>query len=461
MDTDLQELREKLESPDLSFITGGYLRYGLSQTTLQVTISKPRPVDIFEEFILRSAIDLNPPPTQAEIAEMLGIDPMFVKNITQTLEVNNNLDIDPDSVITVKSFTQELFIEKNCILQPQSTPQIYAIEDLLTGDVIFNHTPQKNAPFSLNILDVDDLIDDPVQLANESHFSLETLEEFISKNNHIFVTKYNEIESKTIYQTIGLLIFQDINSAYLIKVFSGEQEVEKLSNLLTEKLTIKQNFNLEELKSLLSPNIPDEIVTSVTQLQIPKFLSGKSMEPQQVYIGLPQRLADAVLWVGDKYRTNPLSRRPGGSDVVVEYHNGYVLGYDKIKYPPVYIHTFFPGIVEYGGDEFNRLDERQKLQIAKQKIARFYWRTDNNDQDYSTANFVEVWNSETSNEMPWESFRRFKHQQRNQYHFNFDEVSEFKPISIWDYYGYEPEYEDPIDKAERLYGIPDPRLVED
>ncbi len=29
------------------------------------------------------------------------------------------------------------------------------------------------------------------------------------------------------------------------------------------------------------------------------------------------------------------------------------------------------------------------------------------------------------------------------------------------YYGYEPNYENPMDMAERLYGVPDPRLVED
>jgi len=36
-----------------------------------------------------------------------------------------------------------------------------------------------------------------------------------------------------------------------------------------------------------------------------------------------------------------------------------------------------------------------------------------------------------------------------------------RPLTKLEYYGYEPDYECDIDLAERLYGVPDPRLVED
>ena len=41
--------------------------------------------------------------------------------------------------------------------------------------------------------------------------------------------------------------------------------------------------------------------------------------------------------VKDKYRTNELSLRPGGCTVVVEFMDGRVLEYDKIKNPGAYI----------------------------------------------------------------------------------------------------------------------------
>ncbi len=516
IDSHLKELREQLESPNLSFITGGYLRYSVRQTTVQVAVSEPRRADIFEEFVLQSALDLTPPPIEAEIAEMLGIDPMFVRDTTKTLHAYNNLVISSESALILKPLTQELFIDKKCILQPKSTQNIYAIEDPLTGDFGFTITPVKNAPVSLNILD--DLINDQNLLTNESRLSLEAIKVFICKNNDFFVTGYNEIESKKVYKIIGLLGFQNIKGDFLIKAFFGNKELQEISDKLT-KLTDQQQLTLENLAALLSPTIPSEVITSTRDSRIPRLLSRRntrrSIEPERVYIGLPLRLAHVVLWVDRTYRTNPLSHIPGGYDVVVEYHDGRALGYDWIKMPWAYIRTFFGGIIEYGPDEsdpdyppaptpdppsnpnpdpppnptpdlpkldgneshsgspgtgrtsdpkkgdFNKLDEKIQLEITKNKIARFYARKYNNEEEYSTAVFVEVWNSETSKEMPWNALKRFATKPQKQYYFEFDQVSEFNPTSILDYYGYEPEYEDPIDKAERLFGIPDPRLVED
>jgi hypothetical protein len=41
--------------------------------------------------------------------------------------------------------------------------------------------------------------------------------------------------------------------------------------------------------------------------------------------------------VGDEYRTNPLSLRPGGSIVSVVFSNGRTLEYDKVKSPKRYV----------------------------------------------------------------------------------------------------------------------------
>ncbi len=41
--------------------------------------------------------------------------------------------------------------------------------------------------------------------------------------------------------------------------------------------------------------------------------------------------------VGRSFRTNEMSYTPGGCTIVVEYNNGQVLEYDKVKYPQKYI----------------------------------------------------------------------------------------------------------------------------
>lgn len=45
------------------------------------------------------------------------------------------------------------------------------------------------------------------------------------------------------------------------------------------------------------------------------------------------------LRVGDQYRRNTLSIKPGGTSVVVSYTNGTVYIYDKIKNPTAYINS--------------------------------------------------------------------------------------------------------------------------
>jgi len=458
MDSQLDKLVEQSQLKEqLSFKRGGYLRYSMDQTTLQVTVSEPRKVDIFEEFVLRSALDIIPSPTEAEIAEMLGIDPMFVRNITETLQADNNLAISPESGIMVKPVTQELFIDKNCILKPKSTQQIYAINDALTGEFSFNITPFKNAPFALNRLD--DLTDLENQLNVQSGLNLESIQSFFCPNQEKIITQYQEIQSKEIWKVMVLLVFQNVLTGdHLIKVFVDEHEVQEISNKLTS-LENQGKFSLEKLESLLSPIIPSEVITS--QRESGRSNTRRSIEPERVYIGLPQHLADHVLWVNREYRTNALSHIPGGSDVVVEYHDGQALGYDWIKYTSIYIRTFFSGIIEYGADEFKRLDKQRQLEIVKDKITKFYTRKYKNEDEYSSVAFVEVWNSETSTEMPWESLEKFERKRKNRYHFDFKKVSNFRSRSVLDYYGYEPEHEAPMDKAERLWGIPDPRLLED
>ena len=41
--------------------------------------------------------------------------------------------------------------------------------------------------------------------------------------------------------------------------------------------------------------------------------------------------------VGDEFRTNPLSLKPGGSIVTVVFSDGRMLDYDKVKSPKKYV----------------------------------------------------------------------------------------------------------------------------
>lgn len=132
---------------------------------------------------------------------------------------------------------------------------------------------------------------------------------------------------------------------------------------------------------------------------------------KNIYIGLPEHLAPLVLWVGREYRTNRLSHIPGGSDVVVEYHDERVFGYDWIKSPPNYIRAIIAELVDYSPRAFKKLDEESQIEITKRKISRVFTRKYEDENERSTVPFTEIWNSETSDEMPWQSLERWGRQQ--------------------------------------------------
>lgn len=173
-----------------------------------------------------------------------------------------------------------------------------------------------------------------------------------------------------------------------------------------------------------------------------------------MYVGLPEHLVQQIFWVARETRTNSLSFIRGGSDIVVELCDGRVLGYDWVKKPIKYIREFFLGEIKFSWDAYTSVDRTEQTKLAKQVISKIFLRTWEDSDEYLTAPFTEVWNREVSDSLPWEI---------NSYNFGDDDLDEIHiPLTQIEYYGYELDgYEDSIEKAERLFGIPDPRLVED
>jgi hypothetical protein len=121
---------------------------------------------------------------------------------------------------------------------------------------------------------------------------------------------------------------------------------------------------------------------------------------KKVYLGLPSHLASKVFWVNREYRLNNLSHIPGGADVIVEYHDESVLGYDWIKMPSKYIKTFwYEHYIEIFPD-FDEWNEKQQLAEIKKKVKSIYARK-YSESDFETVPFQEVWNFKNSENTPW------------------------------------------------------------
>lgn len=167
---------------------------------------------------------------------------------------------------------------------------------------------------------------------------------------------------------------------------------------------------------------------------------------EKVYLGLPDHLVHRVQPVAREYRTNPLSHEPGGFDIVVEYKDGDVLLYDWIKRPSAYVAAFFSGGYE--------------LADKADGITRIFLRKYLTEEERPLAEFREVWNSVTSLEHPVVVLKA--HDLEPEKRKSYEEEFPYRPMSKREYYGGSiPVIEDPVDKAMRLFDIPDPRLLDD
>jgi hypothetical protein len=166
----------------------------------------------------------------------------------------------------------------------------------------------------------------------------------------------------------------------------------RTEELKKTRVNLKLQKEEAEQKNNLSPReLRAEFIRKINQRRL-----------KDIYLGLPIHLVDKVLWVSLEKRKNPLSHIPGGSDVVVEYHNGCAFGYNRIKLPSSYIYTILYNQME---DDFDYLAEQSQIAIVKDRVSKIFAREyDNQDERYHIP-FEEVWNSETSNNLPWQCFK--------------------------------------------------------
>jgi hypothetical protein len=147
--------------------------------------------------------------------------------------------------------------------------------------------------------------------------------------------------------------------------------------------------------------------------------------------GLPLHLHDQVLWVAKRFRTNSLSLKPGGSGVIVCYHQGKVLGYNNIKHPISYIKAIWDEDITKIYLDYNNWDEDDQLEEFKKHIKCIYAENTDKDSD-NYGKYQKIWDCNTSNKLPWESSKRTEKKS----------TGNWKPYSYSSYkkYGYKKKY---------------------
>jgi hypothetical protein len=261
IDDNLKNLVDEIEaqSSALSVLAARQFRYNLCQNRVEITIKKAREFNVLEEFIIRAGIEFNPPPTEDELASVLGLDPIFIRSTTANLRALQTLSATSPITVTPEGRS---FYEKGSVPQPPYSVQIYAISDTLNQKLTFQSEPLND--ISLNQPDLANFITVNHTSIDISSLSLAEIQQSIQASGlGLHVPEEGKIVTScrvvTTNQTIGkkislFVLFDVLEDKLSIQLRNGKQILESASNWL-ESLQTEGKISLQSLCELSDETI--------------------------------------------------------------------------------------------------------------------------------------------------------------------------------------------------------------
>ncbi|MEH1781849.1 MAG: hypothetical protein V7L26_22630 [Nostoc sp.] len=264
IDGNLKNFVDEIEaqSPSLSVLAAREFRYSLRQTPIEVNIKEPRQFNVLEEFIIRAAIEFQPPPTEDELASVLGLDSVFIKTTTATLRSLQTFSATSPLTVTPEGRS---FYEKGSVPQPPYPIQINAITDPLSDKITFQSESLNETVIKLP--DLADFITIDRTIADIASLPLEEIQKSIQASGlslHVpeegkIVTSCKVLAStQKIWRKISLfVIFDALEDKLRIQIRNGKQILESASNWL-EVLHNEGKISLQALCKLSTETIDFE-----------------------------------------------------------------------------------------------------------------------------------------------------------------------------------------------------------
>ncbi|MEH2177095.1 hypothetical protein [Nostoc sp.] len=261
IDDNLKNLVDEIEaqSSSLSVLAARQFRYSLLQTPVEVSIKEPRQFNLLEEFIIRAAIEFQPPPTEDELASVLGLDSVFIKTTTTTLRSLQTLS--PTSPLTVTPEGRS-FYEKGSVPQPPYPIQINAIIDSLSDKITFQSESLNetviNLPDLADFITIDNTIVDIASLALEeiqTSIQASGLALHVPEEGKIVTSCKVLASTQKFWRKISIfIIFDALEDKLSIQVRNGKQILELSSNWL-EVLHSEGKISVQKLCKLSTETI--------------------------------------------------------------------------------------------------------------------------------------------------------------------------------------------------------------
>ena len=281
IDSNLSSLAEQIEqqNPGLSVLAARQFRFAIRQTPLEVATCEPREFNVLEEFILRAGVEFEPAPTLKELADLLGLDEIFVKTAAATLVSLESLEVAENGQIAIAP-QGRVFFDKGAVSRSQ-VQSIYAISDPLNQTLTFKFDAL--AAESVNLPDLADLVSLEHKIADLADLSIAEIQPLIQASGlGIHVPANGKIVSECavigddldIWQTVSIFVLLDaIENKTTIQVRQGKQILETASNRLNE-LGLQQKLSLNDLCKL-TPDIAQQELQTIPVQKNPKKLSKK------------------------------------------------------------------------------------------------------------------------------------------------------------------------------------------
>lgn len=254
IDSNLSSLAEQIEqqNPGLSVLAARQFRFAIRQTPLEVATCEPREFNVLEEFILRAGVEFEPAPTLKELADLLGLDEIFVKTAAATLVSLESLEVAENGQIAIAPQGRDFF-DKGAVSRSQ-IQSIYALSDPLNQTLTFKFDAL--AAESVNLPDLADLVSLEHKFTDLADLSIAEIQPLIQASGlGIHVPENGKIVSNCdvigddldIWQTVSIFVLLDaIENKTTIQVRQGKQILETASNRLNE-LELQQKLSLNDL----------------------------------------------------------------------------------------------------------------------------------------------------------------------------------------------------------------------
>ncbi|BAY33012.1 hypothetical protein NIES2107_49060 [Nostoc carneum NIES-2107] len=303
IDDSLKNLVEEItaQNPHLSVLAARQLRYSLQQTTVELTITEPRPLNVLEEFIIRAGIEFDPSPTAKELASILGLDSIFVESTIKTLQRLQTLAAKSPITVTEQG---RLFYEKGSVPQPPYAVQIYAITDVFSDNITFQTEPLNE--INLNLPNLANFLNINLPNKDISSVSLEDIQKSLQASDvalHVpeagkIVTAFRVLQNpQIIWRKISIFVIYDANEDKITIQLRRGKEILDSSSKWLDKLLDEGKVSLAELCK--SSN-------TATNFEIEATLNHKNDEIESRFKNIRQQALESNL--------KPSSRRRKSSD---------------------------------------------------------------------------------------------------------------------------------------------------